>query len=593
MLATLLSSSRVPCRPMRDGGRTCRAVETLIPYLAVTIVGGLLAFAVKLPPLIGFLGAGFALAALGVQPFEGLDAIADLGVTLMLFTIGLKFDIRTLLRKEVWSAGLSHMAASTLVGVGVLAVLAMCAVPMLVPGDWKVFAVVAFALSFSSTVVCIKVLEERNDLGTLYGQTAIGILVIQDLAAVIFMTLAHGEPPSPWALALIGVVPVTILARKIMSKIAYPELVVLMGVAMALVPGYWAFDAVQLKGDLGALVVGMLLASHPKASAMSKSLFGVKELFLVAFFVSIGAAGLPTLEDFITAALLVITLTLPQIALYVLVFRTYRLRNRTAVLAGLLLGNFSEFAIIVAHVGAEEGFLDGRWLTILSLAVAMSFVLATMLNRPDLKLVDWIVERTPKQNPDKISKRDRLVDVGRANAIVLGMGRVGRAAYDRLANDYQWSVVGVENNHTRAEELKAAGYRVLEGDGTDAEFWQRVQSADCVEMALLAMPQHHSNEYAYDHLKTAGFSGRIAVVVQRDDDAEAMRARGAVDILHLYEGAGIELADRAVHATREAEHLEDPTPKDAPRGDNGPLTGPQPQGRGWMTDDTDEPADNS
>lgn len=577
-------------QPARDGGRTHHIVESLIPYLAVTIVGGLLAFALKLPPLIGFLGAGFALAALGVQPFQGLEAVADLGVTLMLFTIGLKFDVRTLLRREVWGAGLSHMAFSTLVGVGTLAVLALCSVPLLIPGDWTVFAVIAFALSFSSTVVCIKVLEERNGLGTLYGQTAIGILVIQDLAAVIFMTLAHGEPPSPWAFALIGVVPVTLLARNIMNRLAYPELVVLMGVVMALVPGYWAFDAVHLKGDLGALVVGMLLASHPKASAMSKSLFGVKELFLVAFFVSIGAAGLPTLEDVITAVLILLTLTIPQIVLYVFVFRAYRLRNRTAVLAGLLLGNFSEFAIIVADVGADEGFLESRWLTVLSLAVAMSFVIATLLNRPDMKLVDWLVERMPKQNLERIAARDKLVDVGRANAIVLGMGRVGRAAYDRLTNDYQWKVVGVENNHTRFEELTVAGYRVIEGDGTDAEFWQRVQSADCVEMALLAMPQHHSNEYAYDHLKAAGFSGRIAVVVQRDDDADAMRQRGAVDILHLYEGAGIELADQAVRATQEADHLDDPTPDEAPRGTNGPLPGPEPQGRGWMNDE-DEPAD--
>lgn len=566
-------------------------MESLVPYLAVTVVGGLLATVLRLPPLIGFLVAGFALAAMGIAPFEGLDSLADLGVTLMLFTIGLKFDVRTLLRREVWSAGISHMAIATCLGVGTFALIALFGARLLVPGDWGTFAILAFALSFSSTVVCIKVLEERNDLGALYGQTAIGILVIQDLAAVVFMTLAHGEPPSMWAFGLIVVVPLMWVLRKLWSRIDSPELIVLLGVAVALVPGYWAFEAVHLKGDLGALIMGMLLASHPKASALAKQLFGVKELFLVAFFVSIGAAGLPTLEDLFIAAALVIVLTLPQVALYVAVFRLYRLRNRTAALAALLLGNFSEFAIIVADVGAEEGFLDPRWTTVLSLAVALSFIIATIINRPDLKIVDWIVSKAPPENPERLSDRDRLVDVGRADAIILGMGRVGRSAYDRLVRDYRWRVVGVENNHARVEELRDAGYKVLEGDGTDAEFWARVQSAHSVDMALLAMPQHHSNEYAYHHLKAAGFDGETAVVVQRDEDADAMRARGATHILHLYEGAGIELADQAVRQAQEQEDIEDPTPPDAPRGPEGPKEGPGEEGHGWLANDPDEPAD--
>lgn len=566
-------------------------MESLVPYLAVTVVGGLLASLLRLPPLIGFLGAGFALAAVGATPFEGLSTIADLGVTLMLFTIGLKFDIRTLLRREVWGAGLAHMAVSTCLGIGVLALLALLGLPLLVPGDWGTFAIIALALSFSSTVVCIKVLEERNDLGALYGQTAVGILVIQDLVAVVFLTFAHGEPPSLWALALVAVLPLVWLVRKLWSRITSPELIVVLGVAMALVPGYWAFDAVHLKGDLGALLMGILLASHPRAGQLAKQLFGVKELFLVAFFVGIGAAGLPSVDQLIDAGALVLVLTVPQIALYVVMFRLFRLRNRTSALAALLLGNFSEFAIIVADVGGEEGFLDSRWTTVLSLAVALSFVIATIINRPDLSIVDWIVSKAPPERPDRLSPRDRLVDVGRADAIILGMGRVGRAAYDRLVRDYEWKVVGIENSHVRAEELLAAGYKVVEGDGTDAEFWARVQSAHSVDMALLAMPQHRSNGFAYGHLKQAGFDGEIAVVVQRDEDAEAMRALGAVHILHLYEGAGIELADQAVRQARSADAIADPTPADAPRGPAGPKDGPGDAGRGWLPDECDEPAD--
>src|SRR5690606_17357158 len=149
------------------------------------------------------------------------------------------------------------------------------------------------ALSFSSTVFVVKVLDDRGEAYALYGRVAIGVLVIQDLAAVIFLAFASDHPPTPWAFALVALWPLSLLLRRVWNRVGHGEMQSLFGVVVAVVPGYVLFEAVGLEGDLGALVMGVLLASHSSASELSRALFHIKELLLVGFFVSIGLTGLP------------------------------------------------------------------------------------------------------------------------------------------------------------------------------------------------------------------------------------------------------------------------------------------------------------
>lgn len=188
-------------------------------------------------------------------------------MTLLLFTIGLKFDARTLLRPQTWGTATAHMAVLTAVGTGFIGLLA--GIGFVTAGDGLTsFALVAFALSFSSTVLVVKILEGRSDDGAYDGQTAIGILVVQDLAAVVVISASRGEPPTPWALALVGLVPAAWLLRRLLARIDQTELLVLLGVTLALGPGYWLFDLVGLKGDLGALASA---SSSPERRARTAS----------------------------------------------------------------------------------------------------------------------------------------------------------------------------------------------------------------------------------------------------------------------------------------------------------------------------------
>ena len=139
------------------------------------------------------------------------------------------------------------------------------------------------------------------------------------------------------------------------------------------------FEWVGLSGSLGALIMGVVLARSPGAEQLSHSLFTLKELLLVGFFVNIGFLGLPSWQNLLDAGLLLLLLPLQTVAYWAILW-TLGLRNRTSVLAALLLSNYSEFALIIAALGVADGWLNQRWLLSLVLAVSLSFVVLSLIH---------------------------------------------------------------------------------------------------------------------------------------------------------------------------------------------------------------------
>ncbi|WP_304108546.1 cation:proton antiporter family protein [Mycolicibacterium bacteremicum] len=518
-------------------------MTTVAIYLVVTFGLGGLAMAARLPPLVGFLAAGFVINALDVEHIPQLEILADLGVTLLLFAIGLKLDVRILLRREVWLTTSVHMIISVVLGGAALWVAAVAGMAMLSGQSLQTIALLAFALSFSSTVFVVKVLEERGESHALYGRVAIGILVMQDIVAVVFLTATSGHLPSPWALALIGLWPLTRVLRRIWTRLGHGEMQSLFGIVMAFVPGYALFSAVGLKGDLGALIIGVLLASHSASSELARSLFHIKELLLVGFFVSIGLTGLPDLPTIGVAVLMVLLLPF-KAGWYVALLSLMRLRHRTSLLAGLSLMNYSEFGLIVVSVGVSAGMLAPAWLVEMSIAVALSFVVSALVNGRGHLMVEKIAARLPAQDEQRLQPEERPVDAGDAEVVVIGMGRVGFAAYQRLTDHYGYRVVGVDYDGRRIQRLAEEGLRVVEGDATDLDFWHRLRHSESARIAILAMPRHGANVTALDCLRESGFSGTVAAVARYDDEVAWAREHGVDIAFNVYAGAGLELADQ-------------------------------------------------
>jgi glutathione-regulated potassium-efflux system ancillary protein KefC len=511
--------------------------------LTAALLGGIVATMLRLPPLLGFLAAGFVLHGLGVEQVAAIQTLGDLGVTILLFGVGLKLDLRALARREVWLTTTVHLVLTVVAVTGVLGAVTLLGVSALAGSGWRTWALIGFAMSFSSTVFAVKLLEDRGGASSLGGRTAIGVLVFQDLAAVTFLAVSEGEPPSPWALLLlILLLPGGLVLRVALDRVGHDELLPLFGVVLALVPGYALFDAVGVKGDLGALAMGMLLASHRASGELSRSLFAVKDLLLVGFFVSIGLSGTPTASQVLVIAVLVLLLPLKGVGFAFLLWAS-GFRRRTAVLTGLSLANFSEFGLIVV-AASPAALLGAEWVTVVATAVAISFLLASLTARRPEPVVERLRRAMPARSADRVHPEDRLLDVGEAQAVVLGMGRVGRAAYERLSGGYGMTVLGIETSLERTQRLVADGLQVVEGDATDPELFERLPTGG-VSIVLLAMPRHHSNLDAMRQLRSKGFTGTVAVVAQFDEDLAQAREQGADAGFQLYDGVGAELADRA------------------------------------------------
>ena len=176
---------------------------------------------------------------------------------------------------------------------------------------------------------------------------------------------------------------------------------------------------------------------------------------------------------------------------------------------------------------------------VVSLAVAFSFGLSAIVNRRGVELASRLSRLLPARDSERLHPDDRLVDVGDADALVLGLGRVGSATYARLRDEYGLSVVGVEHDQTRVFALEDEGYDVVRADATDLEFWNRVQRAGRVKMAVLAMPFHNANLIALARLQAAGFTGKVAAVARYDDDVAELERHGADAVFHLYGSAGL------------------------------------------------------
>ncbi len=522
--------------------------------LALAFVLGFAARQAGLPPLIGFLVAGFVLNGLGVTKSEVIDLVANLGVTLLLFTIGLKLKLKSLARPEVWGVSALHaLMTSVTFGMFVLA-LGATGLGAFAGLDTPTAFLLAFALSFSSTVFAVKVLEEKGEMATLHGRTAIGILIMQDVFAVVFLTASTGKLPSVWAISLVALIAVRPLLVFMLRRVGHGELLPLFGLFAALALGVEWFQAVGLKPDLGALVFGMLLANEKKAAEVADQLFGFKELLLVGFFVNIGLAELPGLENVLIALLLLLLIPL-KAGLFFFLLTRFSLRGRTAALSALVLANYSEFGLIVSGIGVALGVLAPSWLVTIAIALSLSFVIGAPLNRMAHTLCGrWqarlAAAETPRRHPEEAD-----LDTGDAEVAIFGMGRIGTGAYDHLRETMTAQIIGIEALPDKVAGHCAEGRHVITADATDPGFWQRCRKSR-VRLVLLAMPEHHANLYALEQLRAQGFSGFVAALAQYPDRAEQLIAAGADVAFNSYESAGAGFAAHVEEQLRENGGLE-------------------------------------
>ncbi|MEM6932092.1 MAG: cation:proton antiporter family protein [Pseudomonadota bacterium] len=493
-----------------------------------------------LPPLVGFLAAGFFINAIGPQfgmPVSTrpiLDHLANLGVLLLLFTVGLKLKLKQIGEPHVVGGALAHFALSIAIFTPI--------VRLLFTSDWTAALLVGIALAFSSTVLAAKMLETKREMGNFHGRAAIGILIVQDIIALVVLAVFSGKVPEPWALLIFAAPLLRPVLYRLLDLAGHDEVLVLAGLALTFVIGGYGFQIIGLKGEIGALVMGLLLSNHPRAGELSNSLWSLKEVFLVGFFLSIGMSGLPDLEALIFAIVLGILLPVKGLLFFFLLV-AFRLRARTAFLSALSLTAYSEFGLIVA-AGIPAA---GDFLVPLAIAVSISFLIAAPLNRYAHPLYQRYETRLQRFERKTRHPDEQPTELGSADILIFGMGRTGSAAYQLLV-ERGARPVGLDADTYKAAAHAEAGRNVVFADAEDSNFWNGVDLSS-IKAAVLAMDDLEAKLIAARTLRSKGFEGPIVSHALFEDHVVKIKDAGANRTYLTMREAGRSLADHALEAT--------------------------------------------
>ncbi|HLR32643.1 MAG TPA: cation:proton antiporter family protein, partial [Fodinibius sp.] len=459
-----------------------------------------------------------------------LNEVAHLGVLFLLFTVGLHLRLKNITRIEVLGTGGIHL----LITAGIFVPISLA-----LGYDLTSAVIIGIVLGFSSTVLTAKNLERRGELGAYHGRVAIGILILQDMIAIALLGLTSGAAPSPWSLALLGLPLLRPAIIKLVELSQEEELKLLFALMLA-IGGGTLFEELGLSSELGALVAGMLLSGHDVADELGEKLWGLKEAFLVGFFLEVGLAGLPDLQDFYLVLAALAILPVKSLLFFGLMLG-FKLRARTSFITTISLTSYSEFTLIAGSVAASAGFIPSGVVVGFALLTAVSFALNAPLAIWEDQLWAKLESKLISLERDVPHPDEQTISLGLANYLVVGMGSAGQAAYDRL-NRNEKNVVGLDIDPARIEYNLSEGRRVIYGDMQDIELWENLDLTD-ISSVILASGTPESKINATKYLRNSNYPGSIYALTMKEEEHSDLVKAGASSVCLPITQAGEKLAD--------------------------------------------------
>jgi CPA2 family monovalent cation:H+ antiporter-2 len=522
-------------------------VTSLFFVLLTALAGGLFVRFLKLPPLLGYILAG------SVGSFflniHGVEGLADLGVILLLFSVGLELSLDKIFRfgKISILGAILQIIIVTFFCYGLLGVMGLSSLPSLVLG---------FGFSLSSTAVVVKLLEDRSETETIHGGIMTGWLLVQDLAVipmvVVLPVLASGGQnifldaiiALIKALAIVAVVYFfgRRIAPFILRKVAESnsrELLILASVSLALgiAQGVSLFG---ISAPFGAFLAGLVIAETQENHAIFSETRPLRDLFVILFFVSLGFLVSPTVlvaHFWLILGLSMFIIVIKTIVTYVITL-AFGYRGKPAFACAIGLSQVGEFSFLL--------LVSARALNILTpsvTAIAMATTLATLLITPLIfKAIDpawkrvrqataqWpslLVESTVKPEPQNSLQN---------HIIVCGYGRVGRWVCKAL-NDFEVPCVIVDYNHSAVREAKKAGLRAIFGNSGDQEILKIAGIAQA-KAIVIAFPDKTAQEDVIDFARRHYPHVDLVVRAHKDEDIKKLFSKNVAKVIQPeFEGA--------------------------------------------------------
>jgi Kef-type K+ transport system membrane component KefB len=408
------------------------------------------------PLLLAYLAGGFALGPMGfgfIQSAESISAIAELGLIFLLFMIGLEIDL-----KKIASAGrsITLTALVQIVGGIILGIIffRLCGFA-LGGGKWDALYL-AVAATLSSTVIVVKMLYDKQELDSLTGRVTLGVLVLQDLAVILFLAIQPNLGNLAPGLLLLSLVRVIVLVVATFTVSRYvlpaifrgvarvPELMQVGAIAWCFLIGEFG-QQLHLSREMGALVAGVALSTFPYALDVTAKVISLRDFFVTLFFVAIGMQiPLPTGTligwALIFAAFVVVT----RVATVFTPLYLMRQGLRTSIIPALNLCQVSEFSLVVLALGAQAAHLassDSRG--IVALAFTLLAVVSTFAMAKSDSLARWLIPLLKKfgfRDLDDVSAEiDAAAGVGHnysARIVFVGFFRTASSLLQELQRRY-------------------------------------------------------------------------------------------------------------------------------------------------------------
>ncbi|MGP6442724.1 YbaL family putative K(+) efflux transporter [Rahnella aceris] len=522
-------------------------ITTIVGGLVLAFLLGMLANRLRISPLVGYLAAG-VLAGPFTPGFVAdtslAPELAEIGVILLMFGVGLHFSLKDLLAvKSIAIPGaVAQIAVATLLGMGLSSLMGW---------DLATGLVFGLCLSTASTVVLLRALEERQLIESQRGQIAIGWLIVEDLVMVLTLVLlpafsgmleSHHSSPVELLTGLavtIGKVIAFMVLMMVVGRRVVPwilaktastgsrELFTLSVLALALGIAYGAVEFFDVSFALGAFFAGMVLNESELSQRAAHDTLPLRDAFAVLFFVSVGMLFDPMIlvrEPLTVIATLAIIVFGKSIAAFVLV-KMFGHSKRTALTISVSLAQIGEFAFILAGLGISLGLLSehGRNLVLAGAILSIMFnpLLFTLLEKYLAK-----TETIEDQSVEEAVEDEKQIPFDLCNhALLVGYGRVGSLLGEKL-QAAGIPLVVIENSRPRVEALRDQGISTVLGNAANQEVMDLAR-LDCARWLLVTIPNGYEAGEIVASARVKRPNIEIIARAHYDDEVTYILERGA------------------------------------------------------------------
>jgi Kef-type K+ transport system membrane component KefB len=525
--------------------------EVSLILLAAAVLGAI-GLLLRQPLIIVYILLGIALGPSGIKLVQSQDVVgllAQVGVAILLFLVGLELNpdyVRRIGAVAV-ATGLGQLTFTIVIGF---------LLTLLLGKDWLTALYIAIALTFSSTIIIVKLLSDKRELDTLHGRIAVGFLIVQDIAVIVALVamsvLGGGQAGEQGLAQVLGAIALKLAAlgagmylamRYLLGRLLRflarsLELLLIFAVAWAV--GLAALgDWLGFSKELGAFLAGFALSPTHFRDAISTRLIPLRDFLLLFFFIDLGTKfDLATAQqEWLTALILALFVLIGNPLIVMAIMGAMGYRRKTGFLAGLTVAQISEFSIIFIAMGLSLGHVQQDALSITTMVGLITIALSTYMilySQPLYKRLERFLKPFERKEPfaERRFEAQQMDDAPYA-VIVFGLGRTGRLVLDHY-HALGIRAIGVDYDPEAVAAMQASGIPALFGTAEDQEF---IMGLPLAHAKLLVITLPHMDD-VQDLLRTVNatdFDGRIIAVARSEADAHALKAMGVDEVINPFE----------------------------------------------------------